>query len=114
MVDRQLTLPDGTQVLPDPDGAELRYSEDAVQDVLDFFSLIPFGSNEWAGKPFKLLPWELDAIREFYGVQVRDDDGRWVRYRRFLYTSSPARRSTRRSTSRRSITLSRIAWEIWR
>lgn len=83
--DKVLTLPDGTQVLPDPDGAELRYSEDAVQDVLDFFSLIPFGSNEWAGKPFKLLPWELDAIREFYGVQVRDDDGRWVRYRRFLY-----------------------------
>lgn len=85
MAERLLTLPTGTQVLPDPDGAELRYSEDAVQDVVDFFGLIPFGQNEWAGKPFKLLPWEMDAIREFYGVQVKDEDGRWVRYRRFLY-----------------------------
>lgn len=85
MAERLLTLPTGTQVLPDPDGEELRYSEDAVQDVVDFFGLIPFGSNEWAGKPFKLLPWEMDAIREFYGVQIRDEDGRWVRYRRFLY-----------------------------
>lgn len=85
MAEHGLTLPDGTQVLPDPDGAELRYSEDAVQDVVDFFGLIPFGQNEWAGKPFDLLPWELDAIQKFYGVQTRDDDGRWVRYRRFLY-----------------------------
>lgn len=85
MAEQVLTLPNGTLVLSDPDGAELRYSEDAVQDVVDFFGLIPFGSNEWAGKPFKLLPWEMDAIREFYGVQVRDEDGRWVRYRRFLY-----------------------------
>ena len=28
---------------------------------------------------------EEQAIREFYGVQVLDDDGYWVRYRRFLY-----------------------------
>lgn len=80
-----LTLAPGVEVLPDPDGAELRYSEDAVQDVVDFFGLIPFGQNEWAGKPFELLPWELDAIQKFYGVQTRDDDGRWVRYRRYLY-----------------------------
>ena len=51
------------------DGAVLRYSEQAVQDVLDFFSLLCFASNEWAGEPFQLLPWELDAIQRFYGVQ---------------------------------------------
>ena len=67
------------------DGAELRYSEEAVQDVLDFFSLLCFGQNEWAGKPFELLAWEEQAVRQFYGVQVRDEDGTWVRYRRFLY-----------------------------
>ena len=67
------------------DGAELRYSPEAVQRVMDFFALLVFGQNEWAGRPFELLPWEEQAIREFYGVQVRDDDGEWVRYRRFLY-----------------------------
>lgn len=76
--------------VPRPDdGAELRYSEEAVQDVLDFFSLLCFGQNEWAGKPFELLAWEEKAIREFYGVQIKDEDGKWVRYRRFLYDELP-------------------------
>lgn len=71
------------------DGAVLRYSEQAVQDVLDFFSLLCFGSNEWAGEPFQLQDWELDAIRKFYGVQEQDEDGSWRRYRRFLYDELP-------------------------
>ncbi len=77
------------EVCAPEDGAVLRYSEQAVQDVLDFFSLLCFASNEWAGEPFQLLPWELDAIRHFYGVQERDEDGRWSRYRRFLYDELP-------------------------
>lgn len=73
-------------VVPVPDdGSILRYSEAAVQDVISFFNLLCFGQNEWAGKPFVLLPWEQEAIRQFYGVQVQDDDGTWVRYRRYLY-----------------------------
>jgi len=76
--------------VPKPeDGAELRYSQDAVDQVLDFFGLLVFGQNKWAGQPFELLPWEEHLIREFYGVQVKDDDGRWVRYRRFLYNEIP-------------------------
>lgn len=71
------------------DGAELRYSQEAVDQVLNFFGLLVFGQNEWAGQPFELLPWEEQLIREFYGVQVKDDDGRWVRYRRFLYNEIP-------------------------
>ena len=71
------------------DGAMLRYSEQAVQDVLDFFSLLCFASNEWAGESFQLLPWELDAIQRFYGVQEQDEDGSWSRYRRFLYDELP-------------------------
>ena len=71
------------------DGAVLRYSEQAVQDVLDFFSLLCFGSNEWAGEPFQLLDWELDAIKKFYGIQEQDEDGSWRRYRRFLYDELP-------------------------
>ena len=76
--------------VPKPDdGAELRYSQEAVDQVLNFFGLLVYGQNEWAGQPFALLPWEEQLIREFYGVQVKDDDGRWVRYRRFLYNEIP-------------------------
>lgn len=84
-----LTLAPGIEVPVPEDGAELRYSQAAVDHVLDFFSLLVFGQNEWAGQPFELLEWEKDLIRKFYGVQVRDDDGRWVRYRRFLYNEIP-------------------------
>lgn len=81
----QLELALGIQVPKPTDGAALRYSLQAVQDVFDFFGLLCFGQNQWAGKPFVLLPWEMEAIRQFYGIQVQDDDGSWVRYRRFLY-----------------------------
>lgn len=77
------------QVPAPEDGEELRYSQEAVDRVLDFFRLLVFGQNEWAGKPFQLLPWQEQIIRAFYGVQVRDDDGTWVRYRRFLYNEIP-------------------------
>ena len=74
--------------VPD-DGAELRYSQESVDRVFRFFGLLVFGQNEWAGQPFELLPWQEQIIREFYGVQVRDDDGSWVRYRRVLYNEIP-------------------------
>lgn len=74
--------------VPD-DGAELRYSQEAADRVFRFFGLLVFGQNEWAGEPFELLPWQEQIVREFYGVQVRDDDGSWVRYRRFLYNEIP-------------------------
>ena len=77
------------QVAKPDDGAELRYSEAAVQKVTGFFDLLVFGQNEWAGKPFELIPWEEQFIREFFGVQVKDDAGRWVRYRRFGYDEIP-------------------------
>ena len=80
-----MTLAPDIQVPVPEDGAQLRYSQEAVDRVMGFFALLVFGQNEWAGKPFTLLPWEDQAIREFYGVQVLDDDGQCVRYRRFLY-----------------------------
>ena len=83
-----LTLAEGVSVVRPEDGSVLRYSENAVLDVTDFFSLLCFGQNEWAGKPFVLQPWEEDAIAQFYGVQVQEDS-LWVRYRRFLYTEIP-------------------------
>ena len=71
------------------DRAELRYSQEAVDRVERFFSLLVFGQNEWAGRPFVLLPWQKQFIREFFGVQVKDPDGTWVRYRRFSYDELP-------------------------
>ena len=49
------------------DGALLRFDSDAVEQVRGFFSLLVFGQNEWAGKPFTLTQWEDTGIREFYG-----------------------------------------------
>ena len=79
----RLTLAPGVEVPAPEDGSVLRYSGEAVQDVLDFFSLLCFAQNEWAGKPFELLPWEEEAVRQFYGIQVQDEDGLWVRNRRY-------------------------------
>ena len=88
MVD-MIQLAPGVKIPRPEDGAEVRYSQEAVDRVINFLSLLVFGQNEWAGKPFQLLPWELDFIRQFYGVQVKNDDGVWVRYRRFGYDEIP-------------------------
>ena len=84
-----LTLAPDIQVPVPEDGAILRYDQGEVDMVLSFFDLLVFGQNEWAGKPFRLLDWERDAVTQFYGIQVRDEDGRWVRYRRYLYEELP-------------------------
>jgi len=88
MPDMVLLAPDCRVPAPE-DGAELRYSQEAADRIFRFFGLLVFGQNAWAGKPFRLLPWQEAIIREFYGVQVKDDDGTWVRYRRFLYNEIP-------------------------
>ena len=76
--------------VPQPEeGTELRYSQEAVDHVFDFFALLVYGQNDWAGKPFQLLPWEEQFIREFFGIQVKNDQGQWVRYRRFGYDEIP-------------------------
>lgn len=84
-----LWLAPGISVPRPDDGAKLRYSAEEAERVLSFFRLLVFGQNEWAGKPFALLPWEEQFIREFFGVQVLDDHGEWVRYRRFGYDEIP-------------------------
>lgn len=88
----QVELAPGVTVPEPGDGSVLRFDEQAVQDVRDFFGLLCFGQNQWAGRPFQLLPWEEEAIRLFYGVRVQDADGRWVRYRRFAAFSAPTAR----------------------
>lgn len=84
-----LWLAPGISVPRPDDGARLRYSTEEAERVLSFFRLLVFGQNEWAGRPFALLPWEEQFIREFFGIQVLDDHGEWVRYRRFGYDEIP-------------------------
>ena len=84
-----LWLAPGISVPKPDDGAKLRYSAEEAERVLSFFRLLVFGQHEWAGKPFALLPWEEQFIREFFGIQVLDDHGEWVRYRRFGYDEIP-------------------------
>lgn len=84
-----LWLAPGISVPRPDDGAQLRYSAEEAERVLSFFRLLVFGQNEWAGRPFELLPWEEQFIREFFGIQVLDDHGEWVRYRRFGYDEIP-------------------------
>ena len=84
-----LWLAPGISVPRPDDGAKLRYSAEEAERVLSFFRLLVFGQNEWAGKPFELLPWEEQFVREFFGIQVLDDHGEWVRYRRFGYDEIP-------------------------
>ena len=84
-----IQLAEGIAAPAPEDGAPLRYCPEAAQDVVDFISLLCHGQNEWAGKPFALLPWQIEAIRQFYGVQTQDEDGSWARYRRFLYDEIP-------------------------
>ena len=80
-----LTLYPGIEVPTPDDGAELRYNQVEVNRVEKFFSMLVFGQNQWAGQPFHLLEGERRAIREVFGIQIRNDRGQWGRYRRFLY-----------------------------
>lgn len=84
-----LELAPGISVPEPEDGVNVRFSENAAGIVLDFLSLLVFGQNEWAGRPFEVQPWQRELVRQFYGTQVQDDDGQWVRYRRFLYNEIP-------------------------
>ena len=49
-----LQLGGGVAVVKPDDGTVLRYSPNEVDMVRAFFSMLVFGQNEWAGKPFEL------------------------------------------------------------
>lgn len=52
----RLTLVPGVEVSALENGGVLRYSGETVQDILDLFPLLCPAQNEWAGRPFELLP----------------------------------------------------------
>lgn len=73
-----LHLPEGTWM-----------DEAAGEFVLDFLRLLTHTKGQWAGQPFRTLPWQEDCIRQFYGAMTEDEYGRAVRLRQYLYIEIP-------------------------
>lgn len=61
------------------------YNKDIAAFVVSFLECLTFTRGRWAGQPFRLLPWQHDAVSEFYGVV--DDSGR--RMYQYLYLEIP-------------------------
>ena len=53
--------------------------------VCDFIECLQTTS----GKPFALMDWQRDALREFYGTMVAEDDGSVARQYQYLYLELP-------------------------
>lgn len=84
-----LMLAPGITVAKPDDGAELRYNQAAVDRVEQFFSLAGLRAERLGRKASSCCRGSRQFIREFFGVQVRNDRGQWVRYRRFGYDEIP-------------------------
>jgi phage terminase large subunit-like protein len=44
------------------------YSKEKVNHVVSFIEQLRHTKGKWAGKPFKLIPWELDLIKRAFGT----------------------------------------------
>lgn len=63
------------------------YNETAGQFVCDFVERLPTTDT---GRRFQLYPWQLDALREFYGTLEEDEDtGELLRKFWYLYLEIP-------------------------
>ena len=57
--------------------------------VCDFLELLTFTQGKFKGQPFRLLPWQREALTQFYGSVTTDDDGSQVRQYQYLYEEIP-------------------------
>lgn len=64
------------------------FSEKKATLVCDFLEMLPFGSGEWEGKPFRLQDWQRGPLREFYGTLDADEIGKYRHYQ-YLYLEIP-------------------------
>ena len=48
------------------------YSEEKANHVINFIQQLRLTKGQWAGEPFKLLPWELDLIKKTFGTLKED------------------------------------------
>ena len=58
------------------------YNKEEADFATRFVGLMPATSN---GKLLQLLPWQKDAISEFYGTQTVDEEGDTIRAYQYLY-----------------------------
>ena len=47
--------------------------------TVDFVECLKHVDGKWYGVPFTLLPWQREAITEFYG-NVKENDARQYQY----------------------------------
>lgn len=56
-----------------------RYSKKLADHAVAFISQLKHTKGEWAGKPFKLLPWQEQIVRDIFGIVDRTDHTRQFR-----------------------------------
>lgn len=66
------------------------FDPNRAEYVLSFLEMLPFGSGNFAGKPFRLQQWQKDPLREFYGnVDEDPETGETYRHFQYLYEEIP-------------------------
>lgn len=65
------------------------YDPQKAEWVCCFLELLTFTQGAFAGKPFRLQPWQRQAVSEFYGAQEQDELGAWYRKYQYLYLEIP-------------------------
>jgi len=56
-----------------------RYSRAKADHAVAFISQLTHTKGEWAGKPFELLPWQEQIVRDVFGVIRKSDNYRQFR-----------------------------------
>lgn len=65
------------------------YDPQKAEWVCCFLELLTFTQGSFAGKPFRLQPWQRQAVSEFYGAVEQDELGDWYRKYQYLYLEIP-------------------------
>lgn len=62
------------------------WDQSSVDWVLQFFkTFLKQSKGRWGGKPFDLLPWQIDLISQLYGWKTKEGFRRY----RFCYVEIP-------------------------
>lgn len=56
----------------------MAYAEEKANHVINFIEQLKLTKGKWAGKPFKLIPWEVDLLKKVFGT-LREDGTRQYR-----------------------------------
>ena len=67
---------------------ESHYDAAKADRAVRFIENLCHTKGRWAGKPFWLLPWQEQIIRDIFGIVKEDDTQRMLRFRRKMESSS--------------------------